>query len=162
MYIGRTNTILKNLTPNISYVIWYLKKKTRGPWATSLTWEKVQIIKQIWLYDKFDSENKDKTLCEFIGSSFEQTWIPFTQGCFVPRLVEICPVVLEKEILKFRKCVFSLFHNYLPLEKGWALHLNKPKSPSPKDALCQVELKLAQWFWRRRFLNFVNVFSLFV
>ena len=23
--------------------------------------------------------------------------------------------------------------------------------PSPKDALCQVWLKLAQWFWRRRF-----------
>ena len=31
----------------------------------------------------------------------------------------------------------------------------------PKDALCQVWLKLAQWFWRRRFLNFINVFLLF-
>ena len=41
------------------------------------------------------------------------------------------------------------------------LHLNKLQSPSPKDALCQVWLKLAKWFWRRRFLNFVNVFSLF-
>ena len=57
--------------------------------------------------------------------------------------------------------VFSLFHNYLPLEKGRALLLNKLESPSPKDALCQVWLKLAQWFWRRRFFNFVNVFSLF-
>ena len=27
---------------------------------------------------------------------------------------------------------------------------NNIKSPSPKDALCQVWLKLAQWFWRRR------------
>ena len=36
------------------------------------------------------------------------------------------------------------------------------ESPSPKDALCQVWLKLAQWFWRRRFLNFVNVFFYFV
>mgnify|MGYP003691595853 CR=1 FL=1 len=33
--------------------------------------------------------------------------------------------------------------------------------PPPKDALCQVWLKLAKWFWRRRFFNFVNVFSLF-
>ena len=41
------------------------------------------------------------------------------------------------------------------------LHLNKLESPSPKDALCQVWLKLAQWFWRRRFFNFVNVFKLF-
>ena len=31
-----------------------------------------------------------------------------------------------------------------------ALYLNKHESSSPKDALCQVWLKLAQWFWRRR------------
>ena len=57
--------------------------------------------------------------------------------------------------------VFSLLCNYLPLEKGRALHLNKFESPSSKDALCKVWLKLAQWVWRRRFLYFVNVFSPF-
>ena len=41
------------------------------------------------------------------------------------------------------------------------LHLKKLESPSPKDALCQVWLKLAQWFWRTEFFNFVNIFSLF-
>ena len=57
--------------------------------------------------------------------------------------------------------VFSLFRNHLPLEKGVALHLNKFESPLSKDALCQVWLKLAQWFWGR-FFNFVNyIFSLF-
>ena len=30
------------------------------------------------------------------GPSFEQTWIPFTQGCFVPNLVENGPVVLKR------------------------------------------------------------------
>ena len=40
-------------------------------------------------------------------------------------------------------------------------HLKTLESPSPKDALCQDWLKLAQWLWRRRFFNFVNVFSLF-
>ena len=40
------------------------------------------------------------------------------------------------------------------------LYLKKLESPSPKDALCQYCLKLAQWFWRIRFLNFDNVFSL--
>ena len=30
------------------------------------------------------------------GTSFEQTGIPFTQGCFVLSLVEIGPVVLRK------------------------------------------------------------------
>ena len=48
-----------------------------------------------------------------------------------------------------------------PLKKGVALHLNKLESTLPKDTLCQVWLKLAQWFWRRRFKNFVNIFSLF-
>jgi len=76
-------------------------------------------------------------------------------------LVKIGPVVLEKKIFLILSMYFSLFPNYLPLEKGGALHLNKLESPSPKDALCQVWLKLAQWFWRRRFFNFVNVFSLF-
>ena len=47
--------------------------------------------------------------------------------------------------------VFSLFRNYHPLEKGGALQLNKLESPLPKNALCQVWLKLALWFWRRGF-----------
>ena len=39
--------------------------------------------------------------------------------------------------------VFLLFCNYLPLENGMALHLNTFESPSPKDAFCQIWLKLA-------------------
>ena len=66
----------------------------------------------------------------------------------------------ENDFLNFLN-VFSLFRNYLPLEKGRALHLNKLESPSPKDALCQVWFQLAQWFWRRRFFKFINVFGLF-
>ena len=62
----------------------------------------------------------------------------------------------EEDFLYFVN-VFSLFRNYLPLEKDSALHLNKLESPSPKNALCQVWL--IQWFWGR-FLNFINVFSL--
>ena len=59
--------------------------------------------------------------------------------------------------------VFLLFrdYQYLPLENDMTLYLNKRESLSPKDALCQVWLKLAQWFWRRGFLNFINVFLLF-
>ena len=40
-----------------------------------------------------------------IGPSFEQPWIPFTQGCFLPSLLEIGPVILEKKILNFRNFV---------------------------------------------------------
>ena len=80
--------------------------------------------------------------------TFCQVWLKFAQWFW------------RRTILNFVN-VFLLFRYHLPLEKGRALHLNKPESPSPKDALCQVWLKLAQWFWRRRFLNFINVFSLF-
>ena len=47
-------------------------------------------------------------------------------------MVEISSVVLEKIFLNFVN-VFSLFRNYLPLEKGEALHLNKLEFPSPKE-----------------------------
>jgi hypothetical protein len=44
------------------------------------------------------------------------------------------------------------------LERGNPLGLNKLELPSPKDDLCQVSLKLAQWFWRGRFLNNSTLF----
>ena len=49
----------------------------------------------------------------------------------MPILVETGSVFLEKNNLKFVD-VFLQFHNYLPLEKGGALHLNKIKSPLQK------------------------------
>jgi hypothetical protein len=66
-------------------------------------------------------------------------------------LIEFGQLALEKKILKIFS-VFLLFRYYLPLEKGYLLHVNKILSPSLKDDLRQVWLKLAQWFWRR-FLN---------
>ena len=102
------------------------------------------------------------TLWELNGSSFKQTWIPFIQGCTVPSLVETGSVVLEKKIFFNFVNVFALFRNYLPLVKGWALHLNNFESPSPKNELCKVWLKFVQWFLRKRFFfNFVDVFTLF-
>jgi hypothetical protein len=52
---------------------------------------------------------------------------------------------------RFKKKIqcFLLFCNYLPLEKGDPLYLNKLESPPPRDDLCQVWVKLALWFWRR-------------
>ena len=38
------------------------------------------------------------------------------------------------------------------------LHLNKLEYPSPKEALCQVWLNLAQWFWRRRFFLISSIY----
>ena len=90
------------------------------------------------------------------GPSYEQNWIPFTKECFVPSLVKI--LVLEKKIYNVVN-VFLLFCYYFSFEKGVALHLNTRFPFTPKH-LCNIWLKLAQWFWRRRFLNSVNIFSL--
>ena len=57
--------------------------------------------------------------------------------------------------------IISQFHNYLPLERRRTLHLNQHEFPSTKETLCQVLLKLVQWFWGIWFFKFVNVFSQF-
>ena len=48
------------------------------------------------------------------GPSLEQTGILITQGCFMPSLVEIGQVVLERKIFKFPLCIFP---NYLPWKR---------------------------------------------
>jgi hypothetical protein len=68
----------------------------------------------------------------------------------VPSLIDFGLLVLEKILKMFS--AFSLFCYYLPLERGYPLLLNKLECSSSKNDLCQVWLKLAQWFWRR-FLN---------
>ena len=108
----------------------------------------------------------------------------FIKECFMPSLVEIGPVILEnlnplhQRMLCAKFCwnwlsgsikrrflnlanIFSLFLNYLPLEKVEALYLNKFESPSLKDPLYKIWMLFALWFWRRRFLNFINAFSVF-
>jgi hypothetical protein len=76
-------------------------------------------------------------------------------------LIDFGLLVLEKKIFKKNFSAFSLFRYYLPLEKGYPLPLNKLEFPLPKNDLCQVWLKLAQWFWRR-FLMTPSHFFIFV
>ena len=52
------------------------------------------------------------------GPSFEQVCFPITQGCFVPSLVEIGPVVPKKNIFKLRQRIFAISLSS-PLEKRW-------------------------------------------
>ena len=63
-----------------------------------------------------------------------------------------------KKSFNFINFFFLLFCYYLPLEKGGDLPMNKLESPSSKNALCQVWLKFALWFYRI-FLNYVNEFQ---
>ena len=79
------------------------------------------------LFDKIESPTAKDDL--------SQVWLKLAQWFW------------KRRFLNFVK-VFLLFRNYLPLEKegGGGLHLNKLESPSTKDALRQVWLKLTQWF----------------
>ena len=66
----------------------------------------------------------------------------------VSSLGEIGSVVQEQWYLKVVNA-FSLCCYHLPSENGVAFHLKKLEFSLPKNALCQVLLKLAQYFWRR-------------
>ena len=82
------------------------------------------LIKQFNSINTYDYHNvnweKKKpllTFWELNSSSCEQTWIPFTQECFVPNLVENGPSVLKKRIFSFRQCIFAI-DKLSPLGKG--------------------------------------------
>ena len=64
-------------------------------------------------------------------SSFEHTWIPFTQGCIFKVRLKLTQWFWRRTFL-YIVDVLSLFHN----EKERALHLNTLDYPSPKNALC--------------------------
>jgi hypothetical protein len=62
--------------------------------------------------------------------------------------IEIGLLVLENKIFTNFQCIFTplLFSH---LGEGLSPSFVQFRIPSPKDDLCQVWLKLAQWFWRR-------------
>ena len=53
-------------------------------------------------------KEKNKHIIYFMRIEWFLNVNPFTQGCFVPNLVEIGLVVLEKKIFKFRQCIFAI------------------------------------------------------
>ena len=102
------------------YIITLIKRRKKN------LYEKLLVLH----LKKFESPSPKDALC--------QVWL------------KLGSVVLEKKFFLILSMFFPYFCNYLPLEKGGALQLIKLESPLPKDALCQVWLNLAQWFWRRR------------
>jgi hypothetical protein len=80
---------------------------------------------------------------------FEQFWISFTKGWFVPSLIEIGLLFWRGFSKKCSVYIYSSFCCYLTLDRDIALHLNNFESPFPNDDLCQIWLNLAQWFQKR-------------
>ena len=80
--------------------------------------------------------------------SFEQSWIPFTQECFVPIWLKLTQSMWWRRLAVDQ---ISKFLNYPPWKEAWpyiwtelVIHV------LPMDTLCQVWLKLARWFRRIR------------
>lgn len=55
----------------------------------------------------------------------------------------------ENKIVKENNNTFLITIHYLLLKLYLIVHSNKSDYPSPKNALCQVRLKLTQWFCRK-------------
>ena len=66
---------------------------------------------------------------------------------------------MVKKILKCRQYIFDIFL-LSPFEKRRGPSFEQTKFPFPRNALCQVWRKSALCFWRRSFLDIVNVFSI--
>ena len=77
----------------------------------------------------------------------------------MPSLVEIGPLVLKKKTLKIHQCVL-LFNNYLPLEKGGALHLNK-LYPFTKGYCVPSLVEISSLVLKKILFKFAIVFLLF-
>ena len=92
-------------------------------------------------------------------ASFVQTWVLFTQQYFLPCLVEICTVVLQKKIFKCRQYIFSFPLSSL-LGKGRESSFEQIWIPFTQwcglPSLVEIECVVLQ----RTILNFVNIFLL--
>lgn len=82
-----------------------------------------------------------------IFSLFKKPNWPFLQGCLKPSLVDIGPVGLIRRFVKTIKPNLQSFKRYYSFKNYPSF--DKLESTFPKEALCQVWLKLAPWFWRR-------------
>ena len=81
--------------------------------------------------------------------SFKQTWIPITQGCFVPSLVESGPVVLKKKIFKVGQCIFAI-SLLSPLGKGHGLSFVQTWIPITQGCFLPSLVEIGPGFFRRR------------
>ena len=108
-----------------------------------------------------------------MGPSFEEIWIPVIQGCFVPSLVELCQVALEK-----RKKMWKVYNdnNVDELQRQWttdklwsekitwAFGSDELKNETHSFYICINCFYLQMWKQQNRFIGFrlilVSVFAL--
>ena len=132
MYILDIKCAVGDLVSKVSIAVYYM---TREPWPTSLTRETSPFK---WHFNK-------TTMLYNKSSGGED----FAQKFWRRRFLNFVDVCLE-------------FCNYFSLEKGVAPSIWTNLNPLQPRMLFANWLILAQWFYRRRFFNLVNVFRYFV
>ena len=124
-------------------------KGLKDPWDTLLTWETFPI--KIHLAQSYE------IIISFMRIKWFFIWTnyyPLHSRMLCAKFGWKWPSGTGEEAFWISSIFFRYFLIISPWKYGEALNLNKLESSSPKDALCQVWLKLAQWFWRRRFIKF--------
>ena len=135
-----------NQMPEIVSV--YQEQETKDPCDTWLAWRtcplrKTMIILWHWLREKFHNlhlENWIAIFCKNLN--------PLHPGCFVSCFFQICPLVLEKNILTITIFTISLFS---PLRNGRGPLFEQTWLPLTQGCFVPSLVELAHWFWRRRF-----------
>ena len=107
------------------------------------------ICTKLWLYHNIDQERNTlliRILMVFIYTLFtRKDWDPFTRGCFVPSLIEIDLIALEKNISKFHKCVFAIL-----LLSSLGKAFEQTWNPFTSEYFAPGLVKFAKWLCRRR------------
>ena len=104
---------------------------------------------------------------KMVFAKFGWNWLSGSgEDCYICQFILLFRNYLPSVVQWFgRRCfffkfinVFSLFGNYLLLEKNRALYMNKLKSSLPKYALCQVFFEIGRMVLERRFFYFHECF----
>ena len=154
-------------------IISHWKKEWPFSWTNKELFTKECIVPSLVKISPMDLENKIFKILFMHFHNFviipqsKRVWF-FIWNLIHPRMLWTCTkfcwnwptgsrVIFFIKSLLMNFCCFSIISPC----KRWTPCFNKLESPSSKDVLCQVWLKLTNWFWRGRIFNFINIFSLF-
>ena len=90
-----------------------------------------------------------------------QTRIPSTQGWFVPSLMGSRHSGSVKENFLILSMYFCYFVIISFCKWSWSFIWRNLNPIHPRVICAKFDGKVAQWFWKRRFLNFINIILIF-
>ena len=113
---------------------------TQGCTVASLVEIGRRVLEKIYFVDIFELFHNYLSFEKGVAFHLYKLEYPLPKDDFCQVLFKLVQRFLRRFLNSVH--VFFLFRNYLPLGKGMVLHLNKLESPLPKDAFCQVLVKI--------------------